>query len=122
MEHPEPAGAIVLDSGDWSARVIDEEATLAAGAGDLLLTSHDFVPGDEPGDGIGVRAYDLDGRPVWEALGTSFAEVVSVHRGIALVRHGWTRVLISSVDLDTGKVLKTKPLTASFPPESGPAI
>lgn len=121
-EHPEPAGALVLDSDDWTARVIDEEATLARRAGDLLLVSRDLVPGDEPGDGIGVRAYDLDGRPAWETLGTSFAEVVSVHRGTALVRHGWRRVLISSIDLDTGEVLRTKPLTASFPPESGPAI
>ncbi|HEV2756268.1 MAG TPA: hypothetical protein VG318_10900 [Actinomycetota bacterium] len=110
------AGAVLLDPDDWSAKVVDPEASLAMPAGDLLLTSHELTPGDERGAGIGLRAYDASGGRVWHRFGSQYAHVVYIDERTALVRHGWDRVLVSAVDLDTGKVLKTRELPGTFPP------
>lgn len=116
-EVAEPAGAVLFDPRDWSARTVDPDATLAAPAGDMLLASHTLTPGDRQGDGIGVRAYDSGGGRAWHRFGSQLASVAYAGRRTVLVRHGWARVLVSAVDLKTGKVLATRELPGTFPPE-----
>lgn len=109
-EHPEtwPVGALLLDPDDWSATVVDDEAYSAQVTGDHLLASKSNMIGDGFGDGIGLRSYDPDGELEWQALGRQFVRVIAIHRGIAYVEHGWSNVLVSSIDLDTGEVLATR--------------
>jgi hypothetical protein len=77
-------------------------------AGERLLAWKTLMIGDDRGDGIGLRAYGPDGELQWGAFGRQFVRVVAVHRATAFVEHGWSRVLVSSVDLDTGEVLATR--------------
>jgi hypothetical protein len=109
-EYPEtsPLGAVLLDPDDWSATVVDADADSAQTAGGHLLASKTLMPGDDRGDGIGLRSYGPGGELEWQALGRQFVRVVAVHRRIAFVEHGWSRVLVSSVDLETGEVLATR--------------
>lgn len=106
----DPVGAFVLNADDWSETVIDPNAYSARVAGDRVLTWTNFMYGDDRHEGIGVRAYDSDGDLAWERFERQFATVLGVHRGIAIVEHGWHRVLMSSVDVATGEVLKTREL------------
>lgn len=103
-----PAGAVLLDPDDWSATVVDDDAYAAALSGDRLLAWKSLMPGDERGEGIGLRAYGPDGELEWQTLDRQFVRLLTVHRGIAFVEHGWGRILVSSVDLGTGRVLATR--------------
>jgi hypothetical protein len=109
----EPAGAVMIDADDWSTTVIDEDATSAQVAGDVVLASNGFLPGYERRDGIGLRGYAPGGGLAWQVLDPQFVRVMAVHRDVAFVDHGWHRVLLSSVDLETGEVLKTREMTPS---------
>lgn len=102
------AGAVLLDAEDWSATVVDTEANGAHVARDHLLAWNVFMIGDERRDGIGLRSYAPDGALEWEVLEGQFVRMQSVHRGVAYVEHGWSRVLVSSVDLETGEILATR--------------
>lgn len=107
-EHPEsnPVGAVLLDSDDWSATVLDEDANGARVAGDHVLAWNNTMAADDVG--IGLRSYGSDGELEWHAFGKQYAHPIAVHRGIAYVEHGWDRVLVSSVDVATGEVLATR--------------
>lgn len=109
-EHPETTavGALLLDPDDWSATVVDPDAYYARVAGEHLLTWKGLMIGDDRGDGIGLRAYAPDGELEWHVFERQFVRPVAVHRGIAYVEHGWDRVLVSSVDLETGEILATR--------------
>lgn len=110
----EPAGALLLDADDWSATAVDEDANGARSAEGLVLAWKVFMLGDERREGIGLRAYDADGDLAWRVLDGQFVRMLGVHRGVAFVEHGWHRVLVSSVDLGTGKVLATTRTTPSI--------
>ncbi|HEX2293703.1 MAG TPA: hypothetical protein VHN37_00150 [Actinomycetota bacterium] len=103
-----PAGAVLLDPDDWSATVVDEDAYFAHVARDHLLTWKYIMPGDDLGEGIGVRSYTPEGELEWGVFDGQFARLIATHRGVAFVEHGRNRVLVSSVDLDTGKVLASR--------------
>lgn len=107
----QPAGAVMMDVDDWSTTVMDEDATGALAAGGVLLASNGFMAGYQRRDGIGLRGYGRDGGLAWQVLDPQFVRVMAVHRGVAFVEHGWHRVLLSSVDLETGEVLKTREMT-----------
>lgn len=103
-----PVGALLLDPDDWSATVVDEEAYSARIAGGHLLVWKNLMIGDHRGDSIGLRSYAPDGELEWQLLRSQFVNVIAVQRGVAFIEHGWDRVLVSSVDLDTGEVLATR--------------
>lgn len=109
-----PAGAVLLDPDDWSATVVDEEAYGARMAGDRLLTWKTFMVGDDRGEGIGLRAYGPDGELEWQTLDGEFVTVQEVHGDVAFVEHGWSDVLVSSIDLDTGKLMATRHAYVNF--------
>ena len=109
----EPAGAVLLHADDWSATVLDEDAYDARVAGDRVVTWTQHLYGDDRHEGIGLRAFDSDGSLAWQVLGRQFVRMLGVHDGIAIVEHGWHRVLVSSVDVRTGKVLRTRPMSVS---------
>lgn len=110
----DPVGAVVLHADDWSETVVDPDAYSARIAGGRVLTWTSHMYGDERHEGIGVRAYDSGGGLAWERFERQFATVLGVHHGIAIVEHGWHRVLLSSVDVGTGEVLKTRELGLTF--------
>lgn len=109
-EHHEtsPVGALLLDPDDWSATVVDEDAYSARTAGDHLLAWRSLMIGDDRRDTIGLRSYAPGGELEWEVLGSQFVRVIAIQRGVAFVEHGWDRVLVSSIDLDTGELLATR--------------
>jgi hypothetical protein len=108
-ESKEPAGAVLVDATDGSRRTLDPDATIATPAGDLVLASQDYVPGQERGESIGLRAYDVSGELVWEAFeGAAVWEPVVSGR-YAIVTFGWDEMRVRVVDLATGEVLGSRP-------------
>lgn len=109
----DPAGAVVLHADDWSATVLDEDAYDARVAGNRVLAWTEHRYGDQRHEGIGLRAFDSDGSLAWRVLDRQFVRMLGVHDGIAIVEHGWHRVLVSAVDVRTGEVLRTRPMSVS---------
>jgi hypothetical protein len=101
-------GALLYDADDWSVTVVDEEANGARVAGGRLLVWKNLMVGDERGEGIGLRVYGPDGELELQTLDGEHLRLQAVHRGVAYVEHGWSEVLVSSVDLETGEVIATR--------------
>ena len=113
-EDTRPLGAVLLDPYDWSVTTVDEDAYGAQMTGDRLLAWNTFMLGDDRGEGIGLRVYGPDGELEVQALDGEFVRLQAVHGGIAYVEHGWAETLVSSVDLETGKVLATRHKYVNF--------
>ncbi|HYZ79556.1 MAG TPA: hypothetical protein VE596_19510 [Gaiellaceae bacterium] len=90
----EPAGAALVDTRDWSMRVVDATATYASvGSGALV------VSGVRPGATI----YGLDGSRRARLFGRQFVDVVALgHRAFVQTQAGYYAV----VSLRTGAILR----------------
>src|SRR5205823_6167663 len=90
----EPAGAALVDTRDWSVRVIDATATyVSVGSGGLV------VSGVTPG----ARIFGLDGSRRARLFGRQFVDVVALgRRAFVQTRAGWYAV----VSLRTGAILR----------------
>ncbi|MDQ3957245.1 MAG: glutaminyl-peptide cyclotransferase [Actinomycetota bacterium] len=111
-----PAGVTVFDPRDWSTRMLDDEGSIATPAGDLVLVSREYVPGEERGESIGLRAYDESGRLAWQVLEGDAVSQPVVDGGYAFVTYGWNEVRLRAVDLDTGKVVGSRPIPITILP------
>ena len=93
------AGAIVVKTGKWSSCVLDAGAGGAAfERGRVLVYGAGALPG------IGLRAYEVDGRKTFHRFGGENVWDVNVSGGRAYVQ---TPRALRVVDVRSGKVLKT---------------
>jgi hypothetical protein len=61
-----PAGVRLIDTGSWTTRILDDEASgVAVGAGLVVAQGGRWDSGRERGIGPGLRAFGLDGRERW---------------------------------------------------------
>ena len=107
-ERTTPLGVSFVDPETGASTVIDPRADrFARGGGIVLAYETAFVAGG-PGRSIGLTAYGPDGQRLWHTFARRTIEEVTVAGGRAYVRHGWSRVLRSVLDLGTGAVLDTE--------------
>lgn len=100
-------GVHIVDTTTWRACVLDTAANALTRSGDLLLASDRYRPGAGPGRGEGIAAFTLDGDQAWRALDGQFVDRVIPAGEAVYVRHGWSRVLTSRIELATGRVTTT---------------
>jgi hypothetical protein len=82
-----PAGLEVIDTRSWLVRSIDRDATWTTyGNGLLFATRHTWDSTEQRTTGIGVAAYELDGRRRFRLFPRSVVSVEAVHRGRVYVR------------------------------------
>jgi hypothetical protein len=97
-----PAGAIVVDTRDWTARTIAKRAGAVLRAGDDLLVYDGRHPGGPPRHGGGLAVFDRAGRPRFTVLRGERVGDVQVAGSRAYVR---TRDGLRVVDLQRGRVI-----------------
>jgi hypothetical protein len=110
QERDEALGFRLVDTKDWSIRMIDEDVRWVHRSGDLLLayaSLWDSAPQERRG--IGLRAYALDGRKLSHVLDARPIGGVQVvgNRAFALLDDAGTAAV---VDVRTGKVLREIPV------------
>lgn len=110
QERDEPVGFRLVDTKDWSVRIIDEDADWVNRSGDLLLAyASRWHPTAQEHRSLGLRAYALDGRKrfhVLDARPISDVQVVG-NRAFALLDDSGNAAV---VDVRTGKVLREIPV------------
>jgi hypothetical protein len=101
-----PAGLTLVDTKDWSSRMIDPGATSVTSAGGLVLASAWLQDSAEPKrpQGMGVTAYDLTGNRRFHLFDGPVG--VQVAAGLAYLSIGSQ---IAVVDVAAGRVVKTLP-------------
>jgi hypothetical protein len=103
-EFGEALGFRIVDTADWSVRMVDDEAIWLDRSGDVLLAYGDLWSSvTQDYTGIGLRAYDLDGEELFHALGNRRVQSVSVVGGRALAWLDEDMAAVA-VDLRTGRV------------------
>jgi len=105
----QPAGLLLVDTGDWRVRTIDRNAMTFQLAGDALLatgSSWDAAAGRTTG--MGLAAYGFDGGKRFHLFDGRQAWVARVYGGRAFVGlPGQDELHI--VDLTSGSILATRP-------------
>jgi hypothetical protein len=102
----EPAGLTVVDTRDWSSRVLDRSATsMTIANGNLLASSWLSSSTSDRLSGSGVTAYGSDGNPRFHLFGSRAILSVQSLGGRAFIRG--TRSAYSAVDLASGRILRT---------------
>jgi hypothetical protein len=103
--YAEPAGLVLVDTGSWTARLLEPEASgFAAAPGGLVAQGGRWDSGEERGHGPGLVGYDLAGHERWRhdrgeyrwldsagAYGIAYtgegrAEIVDLVYGLVLAR------------------------------------
>jgi hypothetical protein len=120
QETEAPAGLTIVDTRNWTTRIVDPGTSSVTFAGGLLLAadeSWDTTTGSSMLKplGNGLSAYATTGAPAFHTLGKLPVQQVFVANGIAYAVGPATT---SVVDLASGSVLKT---IASAHPASAPA-
>jgi hypothetical protein len=101
----QPAGVLLVDTGDWSVRSIDGGATDVEFAGDVLLAAGGtWEPATERWTGIGLAGYSLDGERQFQLFDGQLAWLTQVYRGRAYVGISGEQTL-RIVELATARVL-----------------
>jgi hypothetical protein len=104
----QPAGLLVVDTRDWSVRSIDPGATGFHVAGDVLLAvGGSWDAATERPTGIGLAAYDFDGRKQFHLFDGQLAWLAQLYGGRAYVGISGQETL-RIVELATGTVLATR--------------
>jgi hypothetical protein len=93
-------GLRLVDTSDWSVRMIDDEVVSLDRAGEMLLAWANLWDG-----GTGLRAYDLDGEQVFHVLGDRPIEAVSIVGARALVKLVGRQSMVA-VDLADGRIAR----------------
>jgi hypothetical protein len=103
-----PTGLVAVDTSSWDVRTIDRGGTSFRVADDLLLAwgaaSNEVVG---PPVGIGLKAYDLEGRERFHLFDGQLVSAYPVYGGRAYVSTADAREL-RVVDLATGTVVATR--------------
>ena len=103
----EAAGVRLIDVGTWSVRTLAENASAAVVAGDTILA---FGGTNGPGGprGIGLRAFDREGRERFHVFGDRHVGAVSaVGRYAYVFEQAEAEMQVEIVDLHRGRVLPT---------------
>lgn len=97
-----PAGAILVDTARWSSCLLDDDASGAALVAERLLAYGPGSPVSRELQGVGLRAYTVEGRETFHLLERE--QVWDVHgaRDFAYVR---TPSAVHVLDVDSGKVV-----------------
>jgi hypothetical protein len=104
-ERDEPLGLRLVDTRDWTVRVVDEDARWVDRSGDLLLAHASlWDSAAQERRGIGLRAYTLGGEERFHVLDDRPIIGVQVLDGRALVEFDDAPGR-AVVDLEAGKVL-----------------
>ncbi len=107
-EHAEGLGVMFVNPDTGDSTVVNEIADrFARTDGKVFAYSTGFVADGRHG-GIGIVAYGPRGEELWHAFGDSPITHVSAGRGVLYVTHGYSRVLRSVVDTDSGNILNTR--------------
>ena len=100
----EPAGLTLIDTDDWSACMLDKQATeVRAYAGTLLAFRSVPSPLTRRG-GMGLVAYDATGERRWHRFARAPIQAQIVN-GLLYADHGWASHRIAIVDVQTGRVI-----------------
>jgi hypothetical protein len=108
QERDEPLGLKLVDTDEWSVRVIDEDAGWVERSGNLLLAhARLWHSAAQEIRGIGLRAYTLDGERRFHVLEDRPVAGVQVlgKRALVYLDDGDTGAL---VDLRTGAIILRK--------------
>jgi hypothetical protein len=109
------AGIHLLDTNDWSLRQftgVGHEVTVGWG----LVLTHDGDCRERGEPKTGLVAYDDTGEIVWRLFEDKTFYDVQVRGRLAFVQHGYSRIHLSVVDLERGRVLRTLPSFADVLP------
>jgi hypothetical protein len=83
----EALGFRLIDTADWSVRMVDDEVIWMERSEDVLLAwGHLWSSVTETYSGIGLRAYDLNGEALFHVLGDRRVEAVSIVGTMALAK------------------------------------
>lgn len=111
-----PAGLRIVDTRNWSTRMLDPHADSLLVADGVLLASGGSSHSDNSGaisSGEGVAAYNPDGTLRWRLDSGVQVSLIATYRDRALVEKFDTSSTQSAplqlVDLDTGHVIRTLP-------------
>lgn len=100
-----PYGVVLFDPAERRACILDRNADSLVLSEDAMLVFREVARG--PNDGIGVRAYDLAGRPLWHRFGTDVIDTIQVVDGLAYVTSSWHGWRTEVVEVATGRVIRT---------------
>ncbi len=103
----EPSGLELVDTRNWTVRVVDPSASWIAASGDRLLTAGWGWSSSGGSTGHGLSLYGLDGQSAGHLFGSSQVSVTTAD-GLAYVWFGLPSENVSVVDPATGAVLETR--------------
>jgi len=102
-----PAGLRLIDTRDWSVRTLSDEATGIIVVRDLLLGFGGPYAADAGGEGIGLRAFGVDGEERFHVLGSVLVGWVDTAWPYGYVPHANDETKVDVVDLRTGRLVTT---------------
>jgi hypothetical protein len=95
----QPLGLRLIDTRDWTVRMVDEQVSHALLAGDVLLATG--------GHGIGLVAYNLNGSKRYVLFRGRSVALLESHGGKAWIAVGGPSRLLKIVDASTGRLVGT---------------
>jgi hypothetical protein len=114
-ERDEALGFRLVDTTDWTFRMIDDEVVWLQRAGDLVLATGGLWNSvTQERRGIGLRGYELDGTRRFQVLDDRVVDGVEAVGGRALVRLGDADE-VAVVDLGSGRILDEPTDGATIP-------
>jgi hypothetical protein len=103
-----PAGLQLIDTRTWASRLVESAATwVTYGGGLLLATRHTWDSVEQKTTGMGIAAYDLEGRKRFHLFAGTVASVEAVHGGRLYARLGGAHSL-RIVRVADGRILGTR--------------
>jgi hypothetical protein len=98
----QPLGLRLIDTRDWTVRMVDEQVSHALLAGDVLLATR--------GDGVGLVAYNLNGSKRYELFRGRSVVPLESHGRKAWIAVGGPSRLLKIVDASNGRLVGSGPL------------
>ena len=109
-----PLGLLIVDTHDWTSRMLDPGADSFFVADGLLLVTGSAWSSDKPQTGMGVAAYGSDRKPRFQLLTGRAAWVGFVYRARAYVSVAEESAL-RVVDLASGRIVGARRSDAPWP-------
>jgi hypothetical protein len=108
-------GFRLVDTADWSVRMVDDEVISMERSRDMLLAwGHLWSSVTRQYSGIGLRAYDLEGERLFHVLGNQRVETASIVGATALAKLADQQGTVA-VDVAGGRVLQ-EPVSSALVP------